>query len=252
MWCVDGACLIEGLCPVEDPKWTAGSPVRRHRVAFVRHGAYLRRVNGVESFGDSTSVLVVKPGDEMAVAHPLGCGDQLVLLDLSEELADPLRTGVFAVDDEIDLAQRQIVTAARRGIDELELNERIGMLLERLPNAGLAPTGAVTAAHRRLTSHAAQLLAAVGYTVGLGEIAGLLDCSPHHLSRTFRRVTGQTLTEYRNRARVREVLGELQDGADNLRELAARYGFADQAHMIRVVRRHAGGSPGTLKKILRA
>jgi len=59
---------------------------------------------------------------------------------------------------------------------------------------------------------------------------------------------GLTLTEYRNRLRVSEVLKDLQDGAENLRELAIRYGFADQAHMIRVVRRHHGAAPGTLQK----
>ncbi len=252
VWCASGTCLIEGRCPVEDPKWTVGSALEKHRVMFVRHGAYLRRVNGVESFADNNTVLIAKPGDEFAVAHPLGCGDGFAFLELCPELADPLRMGVFSVDDEMDLAHRRLVTAARRGIDEFELGERMLTLLRRLPGAGLEATGEVTATHRRLTSDAAQLLAAVGYTVGLGELADLLDCSPHHLSRTFRRVTGQTLTVYRNRARVREVLADLQDGAENLRELAARYGFADQAHMIRVVRRHAGASPGTLQKVLRA
>jgi AraC-like DNA-binding protein len=253
VWCAGNAVLVEGRCPVEDPKWTAGPPMTKHRVMFVRHGAFLRRVNGVESFADNTSVLILRPGDELAVAHPLGCGDGVALIEPADELADPLRAGVFSVDDDIDMALRRLVTAARRGTDDLELAERICLLLERLPNAGLDTPGGVTATHRRLTADAAQLLATEGYAVGLGGLADRLDCSPHHLSRTFRRVTGQTLTAYRNRARVREVLGDLQDGgAGNLRELAARYGFADQAHMIRVVRRHAGASPGTLQKVLRA
>jgi AraC-like DNA-binding protein len=60
------------------------------------------------------------------------------------------------------------------------------------------------------------------------------------------------MSAYRNRFRVRQVLADLQDGERRLRDLAARYGFADQAHMIRVVRRHAGDSPSVLRELLRA
>jgi AraC-like DNA-binding protein len=86
--------------------------------------------------------------------------------------------------------------------------------------------------------------------MGLTELARRLYCSPHHLSRVFRRVTGHTITFYRNELRVRAVLEDVSAGATNLRTLAAHYGFADQAHLGRVVRRHWHQSPAGLARIL--
>lgn len=90
-----------------------------------------------------------------------------------------------------------------------------------------------------------------GFDCGLDEIAALVGASPHHLSRVFHRVTGTTLTAYRNRLRVRAVLADLQDGEDSLRALAAKYSFADQSHLTRVVRRQLGQAPSELRAILR-
>jgi len=49
---------------------------------------------------------------------------------------------------------------------------------------------------------------------------------------------------------VRAVLSDLQDGATSLRVLAAEYGFADRAHLSRVVRRQLGRSPTEIRRLL--
>lgn len=254
VWCAGGPVLIEGECPVTQRGWVDGEPQQHHRVLLVRAGAFLRRLNGVEAFVDNTSVSVVRPGDEMQVAHPMGCGDLFTILELRAADADEcgLRTGEYGLGDELDMAHRRMISAARKGIDELELAERMARILDRLPRERERDRGALRASHRRLVAQASELMVTEGYGLGLEGIAGRLQCSPHHLSRVFHRVTGQTLSAYRNQARVRQVLTDLEQGDGRLRDLAARYGFADQAHMIRVVRRHAGDSPGTLKKMLRA
>lgn len=221
---------------------------------MVRRGAYLRRLNGVESFVDSTSVTLLRPGDEMQVAHPLGCGDLFTIVELSAGLVDELALchGDFALDDKLDLAHRSLIAAALRGTDSLEIAERVAAILDRLPAQSPRDLIPGHPSHQRLVSGAKQLLASEGLTLSLDAIALRLNCSPHHLSRVFRRLTGETMTAYRNRFRVRQVLADLQDGERRLRDLAARYGFADQAHMIRVVRRHAGDSPSVLREALRA
>jgi hypothetical protein len=40
-----------------------------------RSGAYLLQVNGAEIFVDSGAAILTRPGDELLVAHPLGCED---------------------------------------------------------------------------------------------------------------------------------------------------------------------------------
>ena len=106
-------------------------------------------------------------------------------------------------------------------------------------------------AHRRLVAAACQAVAEPGFATGLDELASQLNCSPHHLSRVFHRVTGHPLTFYRNQLRVRAVLEDVQQGATNLRLLAGEYGFGDQAHMARVVRRHLGHTPSDMARVLR-
>jgi AraC-like DNA-binding protein len=105
-------------------------------------------------------------------------------------------------------------------------------------------------AHRRLVDQAREALVRGRLAVGLEDLADAVGCSPHHLSRVFRRVTGEPLTAYRNRLRVRAVLSDLQDGASSLRVLAAEYGFADQAHLTRVVRRQLGRTPTELRRLV--
>ncbi|MEV5570101.1 helix-turn-helix domain-containing protein [Spirillospora sp. NPDC052269] len=74
-----------------------------------------------------------------------------------------------------------------------------------------------------------------------------------HLSRVFRRVTGRTITAYRNDLRVRAVLEDLAQGRGTpLAELAAEYGFADHAHLTRTIRRHLGDCPSSLREKLNA
>jgi transcriptional regulator GlxA family with amidase domain len=50
--------------------------------------------------------------------------------------------------------------------------------------------------------------------------------------------------------RVRQVLNELENGQRCLRSLSAAYGFADQAHMTRVIRRHLRATPSALRDLL--
>jgi AraC-like DNA-binding protein len=146
-----------------------------------------------------------------------------------------------------------LVAACRRGTDHGEVDERVHALLAMLSSedSDVAPSNRATATvHRRLVSEACEALSQGGLTMGLAELAQRLSCSPHHLSRVFRRVTGHTVTFYRNELRVRAVLEDVTAGATNLRTLAARYGFADQAHLARVVRRHRHHSPSGLARIL--
>jgi transcriptional regulator GlxA family with amidase domain len=82
----------------------------------------------------------------------------------------------------------------------------------------------------------------------LAELAGRVALSPHHLSRVFKAETGETISRYRNRLRVRLALERLADGERCLARLAADLGFVDQAHLARVVRSEVGASPSELRR----
>jgi AraC-like DNA-binding protein len=87
-------------------------------------------------------------------------------------------------------------------------------------------------------------------TLGVIELAALAGTSPHHLSRTFVRETGEGIARYRNRLRMRLALERVAAGATNLARLAAELGFADQSHFCSVVRRTYGVPPSALRRLL--
>jgi AraC-like DNA-binding protein len=261
--CADGMAAVEIHCLEERNGWTEPVVQTSYRVYIARSGSYLRRLNGVSAFVDATDVLVAQPGDEISVAHPLGSGDTGTVIELTGEFVarlgedgTRLLPGERRLDDRLDLQHRALVAAGRAGLDSLTSADAVLGLLDQLCQpGGVAPErrrGATVVAHRRLVDRARQALVAGGLAVGLDPLAASVGCSPHHLSRVFRLVTGESLSTYRNRLRVRAVLSDLQDGADSLRVLAAEYGFADQAHLSRVMRRQLGRTPSELRRLVTA
>ena len=84
----------------------------------------------------------------------------------------------------------------------------------------------------------------------LPELARELTVSPHHLSRVFSAITGQTISRHRMRLRTRAVLERLAAGEDDLVCLAADLGFTDQSHLYRVVRSETDVAPSVLRRLL--
>jgi AraC-like DNA-binding protein len=84
----------------------------------------------------------------------------------------------------------------------------------------------------------------------LPELAHELAVSPHHLSRIFRSITGQTISRHRMRLRTRAALERLSGGEHDLARLAADLGFADHSHLCRVVRNETGHAPSALRRML--
>ncbi|SCG18359.1 AraC-type DNA-binding protein [Micromonospora echinofusca] len=270
----DGILIYEVRCIVENHGWTAPTAELTHKVLLGRSGAYRRRLNGRTSFSDATSVLLTRPGDEMSVSHPMGCGDSYTCLEVDEAVLADRPDGARWLDTAgwegtsdapLDLAHRMLIAEFRRGIDRFEMSERLHRFLDgvlNLTDARAEPPGADLAraigrrpatqvAHRRLADRAREVLAAGAFSLGLDEVAREVGASPHHLSRVFHRVTGSSLTAYRNRLRVRAVLDTLAEADGRpLRTVAAEHGFADQAHLTRVVRDHVGHPPAHLRRLL--
>src|SRR5207244_4102040 len=74
-------------------------------------------------------------------------------------------------------------------------------------------------------------------------LARLVGASPHHLSRIFRRRTGESVSGYRNRLRVRRALERLAAGERSLSGLAADLGFTDHSHLVRALRAEVHAPP---------
>ncbi|MFB6836147.1 helix-turn-helix transcriptional regulator [Streptomyces sp. NPDC056361] len=258
-----GITVEDILCCEDRSGFVGPGQADGYTVVLARSGGYLRRIAGEEFFVDASGGYLTRPGDEHRVAHPIGPGDRCTEIRFGAELFTdrfdgPSLSRRFTVTGATDVRHRALLAAARRGADEFEVGERLYRLLDDVAvGAGhwrtdTASRPAAARAHARLVRDVCAVLA--GGTSGLGlsleELARAAGCSPYHLSRVFRAVTGTTLTHHRNELRIRGVLHALEEGEENLRTLAYAYGFADQAHLTRVCRSHTGRLPSSLRGVL--
>ncbi|WP_291408934.1 helix-turn-helix transcriptional regulator [Actinophytocola sp.] len=247
--------IVEDIgCAGGSPRWTPVAADEGYAVILVRAGAFRRQAAGQDAVIDPSGGLVSVHGVEERWAYPAGGTQRVTLIGLTREAHDEhlhdLVDWRLRTDTEFDVRHRAMLAACARGADRFEITERLLGLLGSLSPREDVPTGrrpGTEAAHRRLADSVLDALSGGHLTAGLPDLAALVGASPAHLSRTFRRVTGRTLTHYRNELRVRAVLEDLTSGAESLVALAARYGFTDQAHLTRIVRRHANTTPGRLR-----
>ena len=226
--------------------WSPVEPAARSSVVLVRRGVFARRVDGVTAIADVTTGYVQRPGEWQQVAHPAG-GDICTSIGVADEVAD--RFGAVVVKPAADLAHRRLIARAARSPSAIDLVDLATALVDvLLPSSrGATPP---PAARRAVDEVRSALHASPEF--GLDDLAALVGWSPWYLSRTFRRVAGTTIGGYRRTLRVRAALDGLTTGGESLGALAARVGFADQAHMTRAMRREIDLSPAAARRLLHA
>lgn len=82
----------------------------------------------------------------------------------------------------------------------------------------------------------------------LAEASGL---NPHYLSQLFKKETGLTLMNYIQWERIEEAKKLLDHSNDTIASIGARLTFYDQAHFIKVFKKHAGVTPRQYRNRLR-
>jgi AraC-like DNA-binding protein len=228
---------------------------------FVRRGCFRRRVNDVETFIDPTVVYFERPADEQEISHPCG-GDSCTAVYPSRELLASMWGGdvdlpcnPVPTEPITDLRHRLLLAAVARGDAAVTGEAVVSLLADQLassaPNRVTAGRPRTEAARRRVVFDAREALCE-DPTSSLIEVARRVAVSPHHLSRIFKAETGETLSRYRNRLRVRLALERLAAGELRLARVAAELGFADQAHLARVIRNELDATPSQLREGLAA
>lgn len=84
--------------------------------------------------------------------------------------------------------------------------------------------------------------------VRIGDWAGRQGLSPATVSRGFRQAYGASPARFRAEARARRAWRAVADEARPLADLALELGFADQAHMTRLLTEITGLSPGNWRR----
>lgn len=97
--------------------------------------------------------------------------------------------------------------------------------------------------HGELVNRAAHLIA----DNPISQIGEILHCSQRTIERAFLRVTGLTLKQYQSMIRLEAILEHLygfEDTDVNWTDVAYKFGFSDQAHLIRFLKSTVGTTPG--------
>jgi AraC-like DNA-binding protein len=81
----------------------------------------------------------------------------------------------------------------------------------------------------------------------LSLLARTVGVSPSHLSRRFKRLTGDSLRRTWQRMRMEAAAQMLRDGRSSAQAVAAQLGFCDPSHLTRVCRRVLGTTPSELQ-----
>ena len=90
----------------------------------------------------------------------------------------------------------------------------------------------------------------IAHPWSLSELAFEAGVHPMHLARAFRRYTGESIGQALRRLRVERASRLLVETSSSLAEIATASGFADQAHLTRVFRRHTAVTPARYRACL--
>jgi AraC-like DNA-binding protein len=241
-------------CADVHPGWSPPEVAAGHRMVLVRRGRFRRRARGTVADAAPALAYLATPGDEESFAHPAG-GDVCTSVTFgaqrwSQLAGDGLTRATVYVDGRLDLAHRRAV-AAVADPDYALAEELLSLVGQAITQAAAirTPASGGRTDDRALVSRARSAISADD-PGGLFPLADLLEVSPYRLSRAFPRELGVSLTRYRNRIRVGRAMDRLEAGERELARLAADLGFADQAHLTRTVREHAGMTPAVLRGLL--
>lgn len=79
--------------------------------------------------------------------------------------------------------------------------------------------------------------------IRLEDLSSLVDLSPFHFAREFKRTTGMTPHRYIISRRLERAREWLVQGKHSIGEIANEFGFADQSHLTRLFKRQFGLTP---------
>lgn len=232
-------------------------PADRWHITLVRSGCFRYRSSAGDVLADTATGVLAGPSEEYAVSHPMPGGDTDTFLWLSEPAMASVAGGDLGrlplelhVTPALEREQRALVAMAGLAGARSEVEERalvlIAALLAQRQPARVA-AGSPRSDRARSLVEDARLLLMEEPELPMLELAALVGCSPHHLSRLFTRHTGGGIAAYRISVRATRAMALLTGGHGNLAEVAALAGYADQAHMSRALRSRFGATPSALR-----
>jgi AraC-like DNA-binding protein len=270
-----GVSVLDFHCRAHVEPLGKEEPNPTHSIVFVRRGMFALNDAQDTFVADPTHILFFNQGQPYRYAHPLPGGDECTILAIDSECA---RRAVETLSDSrrrdrhnpfpygaAPLTRRAarlhyellLMLSDGRALPELSIQDA---LMELLSEAIRALRHVTATRSRQLSSKATlrnrDIVEAVKVLLGrsldrppsLTDLAAAMQCSPFHLSRIFRSVTGVALRDYVRRLRTLLAADQLRRGAADLTSLALGLGFYDHSHFTHAFRREWGVPPSHLRE----
>ncbi|WP_269715063.1 helix-turn-helix transcriptional regulator [Caulobacter sp. NIBR2454] len=222
---------------------------------LVRRGAYVCQMRGRAHVADPAGGLIYYAGDEYWVTGAGPDGFDCTVFEPAPEVMDEaIIAGSLTspLSSDTQLAHVRLYRTARLCADRLTVEEAAmellgGLARDRQEVAGVTPSARD---EKRVAAARALIAADLSAPLGLSDIASEAACSPFHLARLFRSVTGRSLRDYRLRLRLAAALHRLEEGERDLTATALDVGFSSHSHMTAAFRRCFGAPPTVLRYAL--
>jgi AraC-like DNA-binding protein len=230
------------------------------QIVVPRRGVFLLHHRGIPIVADPNTALIFRLGETYQVSHPLDGGDQCTVLVFRHELIDEALGNVEVQHRTIHAATQLSIhvltyTMVTGLTDRLEAEESAVLVLNALArdfrsSPSLSPQRVSEFQQRRVEEVREHLASQPTHPWHLESIAQIVYCSPFHLARQFRAVTGESIARYLLRLRLALALDRLAQGETDLARLALELGFAHHSHFSARFRSIFGVTPTAVRNTL--
>ncbi len=230
------------------------------QIVVPRRGVFLLHHQGTPIVADPNTALIFGMGDTYQISHPVDGGDRCTVLVFSSELIDDALGSIGVRHRTIHPATQLSIhvltyTIATGLTDRLEAEESAIYVLHALARDFRSPSSWswqwVNEFQKRRAEEVKALLASKPTdTWHLESIARAVYCSPFHLARQFRAMTGESIARYLLRLRLALALDYLAQGETDLARLAVELGFAHHSHFSARFRSVFGMTPTAVRNTL--
>ncbi|MGH7694968.1 MAG: helix-turn-helix transcriptional regulator [Gemmatimonadaceae bacterium] len=262
-------------CRPNEPGCGAPEAANDHHVVVPHRGVFVMHVGKRRYVAHPAAVLFFTAGREYRVSHPVGNGDDCSSLRFAPEVLhealdsayrgsvhdsapfDAIGTAVAPPAAQL-LAARRLPALTETGASTLEIEETaLSLLRDALRagrKAGLGPRRARRVETEMRTRRWAEevelhLAANPGRRWTLAELGREVGCSPYHLARGFRAVSGKSIHRSLMAIRVAIAAERVLGGEADLSGLAQELGFASHAHLSTTFRAAHGIPPSAIRPL---
>jgi len=230
------------------------------QIVVPRRGVFLLHHQGTPIVADLNTALIFGMGDTYQISHPVDGGDRCTVLVFRPELVEDALGNVKIQHGTIHpVTQLNIHVLTHRiangVLDQLEAEEGAVFVLSDLAkdfksSSPLSSQRVNKFQQRRVEGVRALLSSRPTDPWHLESIARTVYCSPFHLARQFRTVTGESIGHYLLRLRLALALDRLAQGETELARLAVELGFAHHSHFSARFRSVFGMTPTAVRNTL--